>query len=272
MGQPGRYRASSPNGGLLRSRGKYRVLMSRGSFINPLLSVSADGQVELPVAPGETAAYADPHKALQAWHRVGASHIFLSGPSLPAVKSPHNVTVIGATTLSGPDQVSQLLGNGYTGVVVDRVEAAGWLGEAVKTHRDRVIVRLHVHEAWLSAHVQAGDGSDLWTVVEQLDGMGVHNILVSTDDHGGRWHHKSLEILAGVAESTKAGVLAWSPHTSLEQLHKVAELSQDGVGGVVAGFDATFTFAEAVSAISARYDPYIWAPPTVDPDSGLGQV
>jgi phosphoribosylformimino-5-aminoimidazole carboxamide ribonucleotide (ProFAR) isomerase len=49
----------------------------------------------------------------------------------------------------------------------------------------------------------------------------------------------------------------------LEDLHKLAAMTEDGIEGAIIGralYDGAFTLPEAFTAIEPRYDPYEYGP------------
>jgi phosphoribosylformimino-5-aminoimidazole carboxamide ribonucleotide (ProFAR) isomerase len=168
------------------------------------------------------------------------------------------------------ESVATALKTGCHHAVVDAT--VPWLADAVTEHGKRIAVKVGVHEAALSTHATARDGSDLWSLLERLEKIGIHEYVILNTDRHGRWRHKSLKLLAAVCESVSPPVVSFGGVTKLEDLHQLVPLSSKGLTGCVVseGLDSgAFTLSEARAAIEPRYDPYVWAPADpMDPQIG----
>ena len=73
----------------------------------------------------------------------------------------------------------------------------------------------------------------------------------------------NLHLLKDVCKATDRPIIASGGISSLEDLHRLAELGPLGVEGAIVGralYDGAFTLAEAIVAVEARFDPYEWGP------------
>ena len=255
--------------------------MPANSFVIPMLTIS-NGQAQLPPKPGppSPAEFAAAPKVVKAWIQRGARRLYLvdadggdtnHGVIAKATSAAHGHALVdfeaGAQSLA---DVEAALKTGCHHTVVDAT--VPWLADAVAEHGKRIAVKVGVHESALSTHATARDGSDLWSLLERLEGLGVNEYVVLNTDRHGRWRHKSLKLLAAVCESVRPPVISFGGVTTLEDLHQLVPLSPTGLVGcaVSDGLDSgAFTFSEAIAAIEPRFDPYEWAVPDPnDPQIG----
>lgn len=255
--------------------------MPAKSFVIPTITVS-NGQAEMPPEPGPPApaVFADAPAVAKAWVHRGARRLYVIDADggganhaviAKATSASHGHALVdfeaGAKSL---DEVTTALKTGCHHAVVDAT--VPWLADAVAEHGKHIAIKVGVHEAALSTHATSRDGSDLWSLLERLEAMGVTEYVVLNTDRHGRWRHKSLKLLAAVCESVRPPVISFGGVTKLEDLHQLVPLSPTGLVGcaVSEGLDSgAFTFSEAIAAIEPRYDPYVWAVPDPnDPQIG----
>ncbi|MCH9815685.1 MAG: hypothetical protein K0U64_04425 [Actinomycetia bacterium] len=258
--------------------------MHVNTFVIPLVTVR-DGQAQLPPAPGPQAGpaqFSTPDIVAKKWVGLGARRLYFQDGDgqnknyaaiAKAINTVHGRAQAdfegGVTSLA---ELSQSLDAGVQHAVVDAT--VPWLAEAVQEHGPKIAVKVGVHEGMLSSHATARDGSDLWSLLERIEDLGVGQYVVLNTDRHGHWRHKSLHLLAAVCESVKPPVITFSGVTHLEDLHQLVDLSSQGLVGVAVdtGLESgAFTLAEAKAAIEPRYDPYIWAPPSAS-ETSLGDI
>ena len=246
--------------------------MPARSFTFPLIRVS-NGQAQLPPEPGldPTPQYAEPQKVAKAWVRQGARRLYIEdadgganhGAIAAAISSTHGHALVDfESNTKSMDGIDASLATGCHHTVVNATDPN--LPNVLQQNRKRTAVKVGVHESAFSSHATARDGSDLWSLLERLEDLGVHQyVLLNTTQHG-HWKHKSLHLLEAVLETVQAPVTTYSGVTHLEDLHRLVEMSGDGLEGCAVDeglYSGAFTLSEAKAAIEARYDPYIWAPP-----------
>lgn len=74
----------------------------------------------------------------------------------------------------------------------------------------------------------------------------------------------NLHLLREVCQATDRPIIASGGISRLEDLHKLADMTAEGIEGAIVGralYDGAFTLAEAIAALEPRYDPYEWGPP-----------
>jgi phosphoribosylformimino-5-aminoimidazole carboxamide ribonucleotide (ProFAR) isomerase len=242
------------------------------SFTIPLITVS-NGQAQMPPEPGLSApvVLAEPRKVVKAWIHQGARKLYIvdaegganHAPISAAISVSHGHALVDLE--SNPqslEDVEAALATGCHHAVINAT--VPFLADAVKQHGKRIAAKVGVHESMMSTHATARDGSDLWSLLENLEGIGVCEYVVLNTDRHGRWRHKSLHLLAAVLESVNAPAITFGGVTHLEDLHELIALSGDGLVGCAVSdglYKGAFNLAEAKAAIEERYDPYIWAPP-----------
>ncbi|MGB3672836.1 MAG: HisA/HisF-related TIM barrel protein [Candidatus Nanopelagicales bacterium] len=169
-------------------------------------------------------------------------------------------------TNPGPDTLAAAIRIDPTQIVLDTAAVAdlGFLSAAVAQHGGEIGLRLVVGDAGaIRAPGTAADGLDVWQLLPQLDALPIANYLVSDAGHQGHWWQAHHDILTDFCNATSGSVTAGSGVVSLENLHNLADLVPAGLDGAVIGRaleDGTFTYAEAQTAVEARYDPYEWGP------------
>jgi phosphoribosylformimino-5-aminoimidazole carboxamide ribonucleotide (ProFAR) isomerase len=139
-----------------------------------------------------------------------------------------------------------------------------FVARAVAKYHAEISLRLVIGEGGvLHAPGSAADGLDIWTLLPQLDAMGIAHYLVVDAATGGHWWSRHHSVLAQFCASTSVPVTAGSGVSSLENIHDLCNLAADGLDGVVIGHaldTGLFTYAEAKTGAEARYDPYEWGP------------
>ena len=155
---------------------------------------------------------------------------------------------------------------GPTQVLLDTAAVGDldFLTHAVQEHGKQIGLRLVIGDGGaLHAPGTAADGLNIWQLLPQLDAIGVANYVVCDAGHAGHWWHAHHDTLTDFCQATSSSVTAGSGVVSLENLHNLADLVPSGLDGAVIGRaldSGTFTYAEAQTAVEARYDPYEWGP------------
>lgn len=139
-----------------------------------------------------------------------------------------------------------------------------FLTAAVSKYGGQIGLRLIIGDGGaLHAPGTAADGLTIWQLLPQLDAIGIESYVVCDASHAGHWWQAHHDVLTDFCQAATHSVTAGSGVVSLENLHNLADLVPSGLDGAVIGraLDAgTFTYAEAETAVEARYDPYMWGP------------
>ncbi|MEI6620851.1 MAG: HisA/HisF-related TIM barrel protein [Actinomycetes bacterium] len=246
----------------------------------PVVSVH-DGKATMPASPGwepETVP-TSPAAAARAWYEQGARRIQVVDAQVVDGVSPNSAAITRLVhelhgqawvdLVSGVhDDVSlrAALHIGPTQVVLSAAAVADqdFVRRAIEHHGDRITVRLVIGNGGLiHAPGTEADGLHVLDVLGQLEALGAQRYLVNDATRQGHWWQSHQDVLAEFVRVTDRPVTAGSGVDSLEHLHELCDLVPFGLDSAVIGhaLDAgVFTFADALAAIAARYDPYEWGP------------
>ncbi len=139
-----------------------------------------------------------------------------------------------------------------------------FLKSAVAQHGKQLSLRLVIGEdGSLHAPGTAADGLNIWEQLPDPEALGIPHFLVIDAGGSGHWWSRHKSVLETFCQTSSRPVTAGSGVDSLENLHELCELVPQGLDGAVVGkalLDGAFTYAEAQTAVEARYDPYEWGP------------
>ena len=246
----------------------------------PVVSV-LDGKAALPAGPGwePEPVLASPAVAARAWYDQGARRIQVVDSQVVDANSPNTAAITHLVhELHGQAWVDLVSGVhddlslraalhiGPTQVVLSAAAVADhdFVRRAVEHHGDRVTARMVIGNGGLiHAPGTAADGLRVLDVLGDLEAIGVQRYLVNDATRHGHWWQSHQDVLAEFVRTTDRPVTAGSGVDSLEHLHELCDLVPFGLDSAVIGhaLDAgVFTFADALAAIAARYDPYEWGP------------
>lgn len=244
----------------------------------PAIEVSA-GTCQLPPPPGQDlgASSGTVLEAVNAWHRSGAHWVHIvdldaragTGSNADAIKdATHHVKghlrVQLDAAATDEDLLNAALALGAERVIID-VGSSGdrtWVVQALTKHQQRVAAGINAH----GTDLVDADGAvvgDLWQTLLDLDAAGCPRYVVTEAAQRGHWFHKDQHVLAAVCETVKHPVVANGGVKHLEDLHGLADLTKQGLEAAVIHeplVSGRFTFAEAVTAVEPRFDPYEWGP------------
>jgi phosphoribosylanthranilate isomerase len=133
------------------------------------------------------------------------------------------------------------------------LEDPDWTRRVIAEHGDRVAVGLDVRGTTLAARGWTKEGGDLWETLARLDADGCTRYVVTDVTKDGTLRGPNLELLADVCARTDRPVIASGGVARLEDLHRLAELVEDGVEGAIVGkalYAGAFTLAEALAAVA----------------------
>lgn len=222
---------------------------------------------------------ASPLAAARHWHEQGAQRIQVvdldaaagrtpnTGPISQLIQSMrHSARIDLYSGVSDSAGLDAALHIHPTQIVLSTASVGdlAFVESAVKQHGDQIGLRLVIAEGGaLHAPGSAADGVDIWQLLPQLDAIGVKNYQPSDWGHAKHWWQPHHDILSDFTQATRHSVTAGSGVDALEDLHSLADLVPHGLDGAVIGRALTsgaFTYAEAMTAVEARYDPYMWGP------------
>ena len=241
----------------------------------------ADGQAVRLVQgkAGSETVYGKPLEAARSWVHQGATWIHLvdldaafgRGSNADVIREVvHSLRDHVRIELSGgirdDETLNAALATGCTRVNLGTaaLEDPDWTERVIGEHGDRIAVGLDVKGHTLAARGWTTEGGDLWETLGRLDAAGCTRYVVTDVHKDGTMKGPNFHLLRDVCKVTKAHVIASGGISHLEDLHKLADMTSDGIEGAIIGralYDGAFTLAEAIAAIEARYDPYEWGPP-----------
>ncbi len=137
------------------------------------------------------------------------------------------------------------------------LEDPEWTRKVIGEHGDRIAVGLDVRGTTLAARGWTREGGDLWETLDRLDADGCARYVVTDVTKDGTLRGPNLELLREVCAHTPAPVIASGGVAVLDDLHRLAELTSEGVEGAIVGkalYAGAFTLAEALVAVSPRRD------------------
>ena len=137
------------------------------------------------------------------------------------------------------------------------LEDPEWTRSAIGRFGDRIAVGLDVRGTTLAARGWTRDGGDLWETLARLDADGCARYVVTDVARDGTLTGPNLELLREVCARTDRPVVASGGVSSLDDLHRIAELTALGVEGAIVGkalYAGSFTLPEALAAVSSRRD------------------
>lgn len=246
----------------------------------PAVDVSGGQAVRLVQgAAGSETTYGSPRDAAQEWVDQGAEWIHLVDLDAAFGKGD-NAELIASVVHSVRSHVQVELSGGIRDTAsLDRALATGcarvnlgtaaledpeWTAEVIKVHGDRIAVGLDVRGHTLAARGWTQDGGDLWETLGRLDAAGCARYVVTDVAKDGTMKGPNLHLLREVCQATDRPIIASGGISRLEDLHKLADMTAEGIEGAIVGralYDGAFTLAEAIAALEPRYDPYEWGPP-----------
>ncbi|MGB7982671.1 MAG: bifunctional 1-(5-phosphoribosyl)-5-((5-phosphoribosylamino)methylideneamino)imidazole-4-carboxamide isomerase/phosphoribosylanthranilate isomerase PriA [Candidatus Nanopelagicales bacterium] len=137
------------------------------------------------------------------------------------------------------------------------LEDPEWTRRVIGEHGDRIAVGLDVRGTTLAARGWTREGGDLWETLARLDADGCQRYVVTDVTKDGTLNGPNLELLREVCAATSRPVIASGGVAVLDDLHRLAELTAEGVEGAIVGkalYAGAFTLAEALAAVAPRRD------------------
>lgn len=228
---------------------------------------------------GTETSYGDPVAAARSWVEQGAPwlHVvdldaaFGRGSNhevvanvVRAVAADVHVEVSGG--LRDDAALEAALATGATRAVIGTaaLEDPDWVASAIDRWGDRIAVALDVRGDRLSARGWTREGGMLDETLARLEAAGCARYVVTDVERDGTMHGPNLKLLKHVLHQTTRPVIASGGVSRLEDLHRLMDLAEHGLEGVIIGralYDGAFTLAEAIAAVEPRFDLFFWGPP-----------
>lgn len=219
---------------------------------------------------GSQTVYGDPLAAALAWQEQGAAWIHLvdldaafgrgsNRELLADVVGRLDVDVELSGGIRDDESLSAALATGCRRVNIGTaaLEAPEWCASAIARYGERVAVGLDVRGTTLAARGWTEEGGELFDVLARLDGQGCTRYVLTDVTRDGTMTGPNLELLRDVCAVTDRPVVASGGVSTLEDLHRLAELVPVGVEGAIVGkalYAGAFTLPEALAAVASRRD------------------
>jgi len=133
------------------------------------------------------------------------------------------------------------------------IENPDWCRDAIARHGDRIAVGLDVRGRTLAARGWTESGGDLFETLARLDDDGCARYVVTDVTKDGTLAGPNLDLLRRVCEATDKPVVASGGVSSVDDLRRIATLTDLGVEGAIVGkalYAGAFTLPEALAAVS----------------------
>lgn len=137
------------------------------------------------------------------------------------------------------------------------LEDPEWTRRVIAEQGERIAVGLDVRGTTLAARGWTREGGDLWETLARLDADGCARYVVTDVARDGTLTGPNLDLLREVCRRTSRPVIASGGVASLDDLHRLAGLSDAGVEGAIVGkalYAGSFTLPEALAAVAPRRD------------------
>ncbi|HET8970168.1 MAG TPA: HisA/HisF-related TIM barrel protein [Candidatus Nanopelagicales bacterium] len=150
-------------------------------------------------------------------------------------------------------------------VVLDTAALADldFVRSAIAAQPDHVAAGITAHRSALHAPGSAVHGAELTDVLAALEAAGCRTYVVTDVDAEGARKGSDRHVLEQVCARVDGEVIACGGIARTGDLHHLVEMAPDGVVGAVVDrplYTSAFTFADALTAIAPRWDPYEWGP------------
>jgi phosphoribosylanthranilate isomerase len=135
------------------------------------------------------------------------------------------------------------------------LESPAWCATAIAEHGDRVAVGLDVRGRTLAGRGAAGDGGDLFEVIDRLDAAGCARYVITDVDKDGMLAGPNLALLRDVCVATARPVVASGGVADLSDLEALMALVPLGLEGAIVGralHEGRFTLVDALTLTKDR--------------------
>lgn len=257
----------------------YCGLMPYTFALIPTVAVSG-GQATLPPPPtGGDSQSVSALDAAKYWHGQGAARLEVIDLDAAAGRAPntteilrliqsmrHSVHLDLVAGIHDDATLEPWRSHGAAQLVLstDAMANLDFVARVATGEHGNVAVRLVLGDGGaLHAPGTPADGLDVWQLLPRLADLPISNFIICDASHGTHWWQPHRDLLADFCNAVSVPVTAGSGVDTLEDLHHLVNLVPAGLDGAVVGRALTagqFSYAEAITAIQARYDPYEWGP------------
>ncbi|MDR1214049.1 MAG: bifunctional 1-(5-phosphoribosyl)-5-((5-phosphoribosylamino)methylideneamino)imidazole-4-carboxamide isomerase/phosphoribosylanthranilate isomerase PriA [Propionibacteriaceae bacterium] len=240
-----------------------------GLTVLPAVDIQAGQAVQLVQGlAGSAKVFGDPVAAAQAWRDQGAEWLHLV--DLDAAFGHGSNARVTARIVAEVDLEVELSGGIRDQASLERALATGcrrvnlgtaalenpdWCAEAIAGWPDQVAISLDVKQGRLAGRGWTSWGGPVEETVARLDQAGCRRYVVTDVASDGMLSGPNLDLLASVCDLTEARVTASGGIARLDDLRRLAGLSDRGLDAAIIGtalYVGSFTLAQALAAAGAQ--------------------
>ena len=225
----------------------------------PAIDVTGGQAVRLSSGAVDSGSWGDPIDVARSFHEVGARWVHLvdldlafgRGDNSALLASviegvPVRVELSGGIVSRAALEEGLALGPERVNIATQMLADVDEVCEAVDSFGERVAVCLDVRGDRLAPRGAAREGGNVWEALRVLNEAGVARLVVTDVVRDGQMSGSNRDLLARVADSTDARIIASGGVNSLADIEALRAL---GIEGAIVGkalYEGAFTFADAM--------------------------
>lgn len=209
----------------------------------------------------------DPVEVAAGWAEKGARQLHVVDLDGARLGAPQNFQVVKRMAEAVPIPI-QLGGGIRSQAALDLIEQSRvariivgtsaltdeqFLSAALERWGEGLVVSVDAQDGFVSTHGwQRRSSVPVSTLAQQLEGLGVKEILYTDISRDGMMSGMNLKATEDLARNTSLGIIASGGVTTLDDLRGAAALEPLGVTGVIVGralYEGAFTLAQAQEAV-----------------------
>lgn len=218
---------------------------------------------------GSETDYGSPLEAAQTWIDAGAEWIHLVDLDA-AFGRGDNRSVISQVVSAASSLKIELSGGIRDDASLEAALSAGatrvnlgtaalenpdWTEKVIGKYGDAIAVGLDVRGTTLAARGWTREGGDLWEVLQRLEDSGCARYVVTDVTKDGTLKGPNIDLLRQVMQRTSKPVVASGGISSLQDIHDLRELVDEGLEGAILGkslYAGKFTLQAALEVASGK--------------------
>lgn len=129
------------------------------------------------------------------------------------------------------------------------LENPDWTAQVIKKYGPKIAVGLDVRGQKLATRGWVEEGGNLWDVLEQLEAAGCARYVVTDITKDGTLTGPNTDLLVEIATRTQKPVIASGGISTLDDIEKLAGMTQQGIEGAIIGkalYAGQFSLQEAL--------------------------
>lgn len=225
----------------------------------PAIDVTGGQAVRLSSGAVDSGSWGDPINVARSFHEAGARWVHLvdldlafgrgdNSALLASVieRVPVRVELSGGIVSRAALEEGLALGPERVNIATQMLADVDEVCEAVDSFGERVAVCLDVRGDRLAPRGAAREGGNVWEALRALDEAGVARLVVTDVVRDGQMSGSNRDLLARVADSTDARIIASGGVNSLADIEALRAL---GIEGAIVGkalYEGAFTLADAM--------------------------